>query len=370
MRRGSAGGRSPFYFRPRVPFLLHVTRRSRIRIAIVGLNFGAQIVRHLLHGPASRWFEVVAVSDLDARRAAEVAMRHGLRVAGWDELLDDASIAAVGLFTGPAGRAGLIQAAVRAGKDVLTTKPFELSTSAASAVLAEAEARGRVVHLNSPPPRPPRDLAQIDRWRDRHRLGRLVGLRAEAWGPYQETADGSWYDDPERCPVAPIFRLGIYLINDVVHLAGAPVALQVVQSRVRTGRPTPDNATVTLVFPDGAIASLYASLCVDDGQPYKNSLAVNFERGSVYRNCGAPDLLGGDIRAELSLVRPSRRGQPRVLRRASPFLSGDYAWSDFALAVRTRAPMPATARQTLLTGLRVISALPAAARTGNLTPID
>jgi predicted dehydrogenase len=346
-----------------------VSSSSRIRIGIAGLNFGAQIVQQLRREPARRLFEIAAVADLDRERADRVAARHRLRVATWPELLADPSIEAIGLFCGPAGRADLIRAALRAGKHVLTTKPFELSVPAAAAVLAEAEMQGRVVHLNSPSPVLSPELAQIAQWRTQYDLGRLVGLRAEAWGSYQETADGSWYDDPRRCPVAPIFRLGIYLINDIIRLAGSPAAIQVAQSRVRTGRPTPDNALLTLTFPDGALASIYASFCVDDGQPYKNSLAATFERGAVYRNCGAPDALGARLRSELALVRRGRVHAPRVQRRAFRALSGDYQWQEFARAVRAGATLPGDSRDALLAGLSVIAALPEAARTGRLTPL-
>lgn len=344
-------------------------RFEPVRIGIVGLNFGAQIVRRLMEGPARRWFTVAAVADLDPSRSAPVAARHHVRIATWEDLLADPMIEAIGLFTGPENRARLIHQAVRAGKHVLTTKPFELSVAAAHGVLEAADQLGRVVHLNSPSPTLSPELACIRRWQESFDLGRIVGLRAEAWVGYQESADGSWYDDPLRCPVSPIFRLGIYLINDCVALAGAPVALQVAQSRVRTGRPTPDNALLNLVFANGALANIYGSFCVGDGQPYKNSLTVNFERGTAYRNCGRPDRLGGTVRSELALVRPGQSLRPRVHRRVFPALSGDYQFREFAEAVRAGTPLSAAARDATLAGLRVVEALPRAARTGRLTPL-
>lgn len=322
-----------------------------------------------MEGPARRWFTVAAVADLDPKRADPVVARHGVRLSTWEALLDDPGIEAIGLFTGPEKRARLIAEAIRAGKHVLTTKPFELSVEAARNVLAAAERLGRVVHLNSPGPTLSPELACIRQWQESFDLGRIVGLRADAWVGYQEAADGSWYDDPRRCPVAPIFRLGIYLINDCVALAGTPVALQVAETRVRTGRPTPDNALVNLVFSGGALASLYGSFCVGDGQPYKNSLTVNFERGTAYRNCGHPDRLGGKVRSELALVRPGQSLQPRVHRRVFPALSGDYQFREFAEAVRSGTPLSAAARDATLAGLRVVEALPRAARTGRLTPL-
>lgn len=369
---GSVVRRSPSaVFSPLLPapLPLPTPRLQPIRIGIVGLNFGAQIVRRLMEGPARRWLTVAAVADLDPARSGPVAARHHVRVATWEDLLSDPTIEAIGLFTGPEKRARMIHQAIRAGKHVLTTKPFELSVAAARSALDAAERLGRVVHLNSPGPTLSPELACIREWQESLDLGRIVGLRAEAWVGYQESADGSWYDDPRRCPVAPIFRLGIYLINDCVALAGAPVALQVAQTRVRTGRPTPDNALLNLVFANGALASLYGSFCVSDGQPYKNSLTVNFERGTAYRNCGFPDHLGGRIRSELALVQPGRSLRPRVQRRVFSVLSGDYQFQEFAEAVRSGKVLSTAAREATLAGLQVVDALPRAARSGRLTAL-
>ena len=103
---------------------------------------------------------------------------------------------------------------------------------------------------------------------------------------YHEQADGRWYDDPRQCPVAPIFRLGIYLINDLVRLFGDAETVQVLQSRIRTGRPTADNAQLGIRFRNGVLANIYASFCVGDGDYEPDSLVLKFENGTIYRNCG------------------------------------------------------------------------------------
>ena len=201
----------------------------RIPIAIVGLNFGSHIIELL--GGVEPLFRLAAVCDLDFAKAKERAAGLGVRAYGnLDDLLADPDIPVIGLFTGPAGRAELLGQIIRAGKDVITTKPFEVDPKAAAAVLLEAKRLGRVIHLNSPSPLLSPDLAQIVRWRDEYDLGRPTGARAEAWASYQEAADGGWHDDPARCPLAPVFRIGIYLINDLIHLFGSIEAVQVFHS--------------------------------------------------------------------------------------------------------------------------------------------
>ena len=84
------------------------------------------------------------------------------------------------------------------------------------------------------------------------------------WVNYCEQADGGWYDDPERCPVAPVFRLGIYIINNLAELFGEPEKVCALSSRILTGRPTADNADLAVLFKNGAIATS-SLLLRDDG---------------------------------------------------------------------------------------------------------
>ena len=335
----------------------------KIPIAVVGLRFGRHIVEQLLTGPGREHCELAGVCDLDGDRVRAIAGQTGARpYRDFAEILADPAAPAVGLFTPPAGRADLIRQAVRAGKHVMTTKPFELDAGAAAAVLAEARTAGRIIHLNSPAPTLSPDLAQIRAWQSEYDLGRPVGCRADVWADYREQADGAWYDDPQRCPVAPVFRLGIYLIHDVLTFFGAPESVQVMQARLRTGRPTPDNAQLALRFRDGGLANIYASFCVGDGDSYRNGLTLNFERGTVYRNAGP--LRAEGCAAELALVmaRDGRRGVVAQAQLAAA--SGEYQWAVFAGAVRTGALPDEEVDRRIVDGLRIIGAMARAERSG------
>src|ERR1700761_6279586 len=54
------------------------TADRRLRIAVVGLNFGLHLVRDLLGGSARSDFELVAVCDQDANRLGMVASEAGV----------------------------------------------------------------------------------------------------------------------------------------------------------------------------------------------------------------------------------------------------------------------------------------------------
>ena len=88
-----------------------------VDIVVVGLHFGAHIVDGLMKQSAkgSR-VRLVGVCDADPVRLESVAAKHGLaRFNSLDEVLANATVQAVGLFTGPVGRAALLRRIIKAG---------------------------------------------------------------------------------------------------------------------------------------------------------------------------------------------------------------------------------------------------------------
>jgi len=334
----------------------------KIRLGIVGLRFGEDIIRHLLPPyPDHALFEIAGCCDLNTSRRDMVA--HRWKLPTYDSLaamLDDKSIEAIGLFTPPAGRASLIQTIAEAGKHIVTTKPIEFDPDKLALSLQAARERRRVVHVNSPSPRPTPDLRQIDQWREQFDMGRLVSIRGEVWASYCERADQSWYDDPIACPAAPVLRLGVYLLNDFIHFAGEPLQIRPMTERLRTGRPTADNATLQLRFANGCLGSIFASFCVEDGDSYRNTLILNFEHGTIYRNCGPYRSTYGMRESEVTLVRGTgcRRAEVHCVMFDS--ISGNYLWSDFYQDILSEAPISRAYEARLLESARTISRLSSA----------
>ncbi|MCC6580627.1 MAG: Gfo/Idh/MocA family oxidoreductase [Phycisphaeraceae bacterium] len=345
-----------------------------IPIAIVGLHFGRQLLESEFRDPgtAKPWFQLAAVCSMDRPLTEQVAMSFGVRaVHDLDELLRDPAIPVIGLFTGPVGRAALLRRCIRAGKHVMTTKPLEVDADAALDVLREAKKLGLSIHQNSPNPTPPPDLAVIQQWQREHDLGALLACRTETWTRYHEKADGSWYDDPQQCPAAPLFRLGIYLINDLSSFFGKARSVQLAHSRLFTGRPTADHAQLTIAYDNGAIASIFASFCIDDGQHYSNAFVMNFERGTVYRNSG-PRPEGWILaprQQKLEMVRRVDDQHIRVLRAEVPSGSGWYQWEALAKAIRGQDIGPVLTPEQTVSGLRVMDAIRRAQNSGQTEPV-
>jgi len=337
---------------------------SRIPICVVGLNFGQYIIKNELGtGSGAEFFRLAALCDIDEAKVNGLAASLGVRAyTSLDDVLLNPAIPAVGLYTGPSGRAELVRKIIRAGKDVMTTKPLETDPEAARAILTEAVELGRTVHLNSPAPILSPDIAQISQWQQHYNLGPLVACRADVWASYREEADGTWYDDPLRCPVAPIFRLGIYLINDLVALLGEAERVQVLASRLYTKRPTVDNAQLGIQFKSGALANIFASFCVGDGDQYRDSLVLNFEKGTIYRNAGPIRTEPFGDRSDLSLVMPSKETRRRVEAHVDTPASSAYRWDLFSRAIRGESLPGLVPISTAVNGLKIIRAMSEAER--------
>ena len=329
-----------------------------VKTGLVGLRFGAGLAAGRIFGTENeKYIRLVAACDIKKDKADAFAQKYGL--AAWydlDEMLRSADIEAVMLITPPAGRAGLIRKCLRAGKHVLTTKPFELDPEEALSVLREARERGLVVHLNSPAPHPSCDLAQIRLWQRKFDLGRPVSGLWETYAQYHETADGSWFDDPKRCPAAPVFRLGIYGINELIAVFGKVRSVEVATGRISTGRPTPDNAQVLLRFESGALGSIYASLCIGDGTLYPSALTLHFENGTVrktqVRPLGEKDFT--EVKMSLQTVVEGKVHREEVTLPATE-RSGSYEFDRFCAAVRQGPAPDETDQETIAEGVRVIA---------------
>ncbi len=333
---------------------------TRIRIAVVGLNFGSWMIEHeLLQGAGAATMQIVAVCDLDAGKVAHWSTQLG--VPGFTDLhalLQTIQPQAVALFTGPVGRATLIQRIITHGCDVITTKPFEGDTKAAADVLAQARALGRVVHLNSPAPSMPPDIAQLIAWRDEYQLGEPVAYRATTWCAYREQPDGSWYDDPQRCPVAPMFRLGIYLLNDIGWFFQGVHQVAVQQARIFTKRPTADNAHLAVSYQNGALGSIFASFCIDDYQYYRCALEMNFARGTLYRNMGPMAAETTDVQLAVVTV---QEGRQHIVQTTTPAQGAGYQWYEFQRAVLARECIDVAYEDRIIAGLQIIDAMQQAA---------
>jgi predicted dehydrogenase len=345
---------------------------QRLKVAVVGLNFGRTFIReHLMRGIALHYCELAAVCDLEQDISKAVGLTYGVPAyTNLDDLLSDSNIPVIILLTGPSGRADLLHKIIESGKDCITTKPFELDAEKAAVVLEKARLCGRIIHLNSPSIQDTKDYEWIAHWRKKYDLGQAVGGHYESWYKCVESADGNWYDDAMICPSAPTLRLGIYGINDLLRILGEPKEIQIMQSRLFTGRPTADWARLGIKFKSGAIADTLTGFTTSP-ERHESSLILYFERGTIYRN--PPMLPGSAVRNRLIdatylclCMGDDSDGMPlESVRIKNIDLSLGYKWEAFYHAVTQRdLSRMQTLDTVIIQSIQILASIGEAVRTG------
>jgi predicted dehydrogenase len=118
---------------------------KRFRVAVIGAGIGAAHVEGYLANASG--YEVAAVCDLDAARAATVAgtAPGAVAVTSYDSVLMRDDIDLIDICLPPHLHLQAIEAALAAGKHVLCEKPLVGSLTQVEQVMRAAEAAGRAV---------------------------------------------------------------------------------------------------------------------------------------------------------------------------------------------------------------------------------
>jgi len=163
---------------------------------------------------------VVALTDVDAERAAAQSDKHGVpRVSSTEELLADDDIELVVNLTIPAVHAEVSERAIAAGRHVWSEKPLAVDRKSGQQLLRSAEDAG--VRLGAAP-----DMVLGTTVQSARRLiesGR-IGEPKTALTLMQSAGPESWHPNPEFLfakGAGPLFDIGPYYIATLVQILGA-----------------------------------------------------------------------------------------------------------------------------------------------------
>lgn len=233
---------------------------ARTNVGVIGLGIGRM---HVLACMEQRQhFRVVSVCDLDAERADEVAgWMTGVRaVTDPSEVWADPDVDVVAICTPPAEHRAQVEAALRAGKDVICEKPLVGSVHEVDELAAIAAETGQHV-------------MPVFQYRFGNGLQRLRTLveAGVAGRPLVTNVDLAWqrgsdyYEAPWRGRWES--ELGGVLLGHAMHLMdmaalvlGRPDAVWARTSTLVNAIDTEDCAAATMRWADGSLATLSATL--------------------------------------------------------------------------------------------------------------
>lgn len=216
---------------------------------------------------------LVAVADLDAARARDVAAEYGedVRALGVEELLAADDVDLVLNLTVPAAHAEVALAAIAAGKHVYGEKPLAATTAEARRVLDAARAAGVVVGC-APDTVLGTGVQTARKAIDDGLIGAPVAATATMVTPGHER----WHPNPDFYYVpggGPLLDMGPYYVTALVTLLGPVVSVVGAASHTRSERTigsgpragetipvtTDTHVTGVLTHASGALSTLVMS---------------------------------------------------------------------------------------------------------------
>jgi UDP-N-acetylglucosamine 3-dehydrogenase len=322
-----------------------------VRLALLGCGTIARDVHLPAFAAAGR--DLVDVTVFASRSMASAERAAGQWGSGdvttnWQEAVERDDVDAVDICAPNGLHRAMTVAACAAGKHVLVEKPMAVSLDDADAMIAAADAAGRVLmpaqNIRFAPACRAAGRALAD-----GRIGELVGIRAVLGhtGPQDWAPGADWFFDREQSGGGALLDLGVHLFDLVRAVTGDEIAVEGAVLKPRASAPgIEDAAEVAFRLGRGAIGSLRASW--DTTPPSGIHLTLVGTTGTIAVQAGKtgrPVLRGADgTTVELDLPEP-----------ANPYAM-------FAAAAAGRVPAPLGGRDGKAAVAAVLAAYACAGR--------
>lgn len=252
---------------------------------------------------------VLFCADLDLERAKAQAAEYGVPEAGTvAQALSRPDVEIVVNLTIPAAHAGVISAALAAGKNVWTEKPLALDTASGERLLAEADRAGLLLGC-APDTGLGAGLQTARRLIDSGRIGVPQAALALMQGPGPER----WHPDPMflfQPGAGPVFDFGPYYLSWLATLFGPAEQVAAVGRRSRDTRVIARGPKAGTEFPVEVCTHFSALIEYEQGPVA--TLVLSFE--SPLSRHGFVEITGTE--ATLALPDPNRFNGELRLRTA------------------------------------------------------
>ena len=199
--------------------------RSRLRVGVIGVGIGTLHLQGYARNPD---VDIVAIADLDDERVRHAAAEYAVTTTyrHYEELLADSRIEAVSICLPNFLHAPVAIAALRAGKHVLVEKPLARNSAEGRAMLAAAEASGKVMMINFNR-RFREDVLWLKRRIAAGGLGQIYYAKAFWMRRSGIPRLGSWFVSKEQAGGGPLVDLGIHVLDMALFMLGEPAVRRV-----------------------------------------------------------------------------------------------------------------------------------------------
>ena len=338
----------------------------RLRVGVIGLGMGRA---HIDGWRQHAQVDVVAISDTDPQRLAQVGDSHAIAARHSDalallatEALDVVSICVPNKFHLP-----LTLAAIDAGCHVLCEKPMALSAAEGRQMLDAAQAAGKRLMINfsyrfSAQSRALKAQVDAGFFGDFY-FGRSVWHRRRGMPGF-----GGWFGQKALAGGGPLIDLGVHRLDLALWLMGYPQPTWVMGSTydpiaraaaARSGKAfdVEDLAAAFIRFDNGASLVLEASWAahIREAELMETRL-LGTRAGLLQHNLGE----GYDFDAHLFYEQDGAQYDLRLHPTGAVGLS---AMHDYAQAILTNQPHPAPGEQGLVV-MQILDAIYDSARRG------
>jgi len=232
--------------------------RRRVRVGVIGAGATSQLM-HLPILSERRDVELVAVADLDERKAGTVARRFGIpRVLGDDALLADEGIDGVVICAPSFLHESFAVACLQAGKHVLVERPLALSAGGVEWVSRAAAAADRGVVLGMPHRYQP-DVRAFRAAVAEGVLGAVSSIRVTWLNRAVRRPRGGWRRRALESGGGVLMDLGVPALDLALWVLGCPGVERVSAATLGDDADVEEEAHLHAVTRDGATLSLAAS---------------------------------------------------------------------------------------------------------------
>jgi UDP-N-acetylglucosamine 3-dehydrogenase len=237
---------------------------KRLRVGVIGCGSIAQH-RHLPEYVANKNVQLVAVCDINAERAKEVAEKYEVTAyTSYENLLRSGEVDAVSVCTPNYLHAPISIAALDAGVHVLCEKPLATSKEEAEAMISAAKRSGKKLMIGHnqrfvSSHQKARQLIQSGE------IGKIYSFRTAFGhgGPEQWSVEGKegWFFQKEKAFIGAMGDLGVHKADLLRFILGEEITEvgAFVETSAKEFADVDDNAVCVLKTESGIIGTLAAS---------------------------------------------------------------------------------------------------------------